>query len=265
MRRGLIAHPRARAAASCLALAAVFTTVFATVLVWNAIDGIALQPSHPANPVPADLAPANPVGDALCGRPSTSRPLAAALDGLSPKAPPAQWIWAAQSIETWRAWTKAAECTDASAIEHGRYETRVAVLTSLEPILARGAIVAAVSGKVLALPPVAYRDDQEWPASCPPCVGLRSLIGVLLGASKRPEAAAASTSGPSVATVGLRLQQAAAFDDMASTLCPLRPPAAELLADVRSRFAYFTWTQTGVAVLDAAGILQHPVLDELCR
>jgi hypothetical protein len=230
--------------------------VLAVALVGNATHDAAIQPPHTANPV----------GDALCGRASASRPLAAALDGFSPKAPPAQWIWAAQSIDTWRAWTQAAECTDASPDERQRYDTRMAVLTRLEPILVRGAVVATIKAQVLALPSMAYR-EEEWPPSCRPCEELRALTDLLRSAAPepRPEHRQQRRPEPNVTTIGLRLQQAAQYDALASTLCPLRPRAAALLADVRSRFAYFTWTRTGVAVLDAASILQYPPLDELCR
>jgi hypothetical protein len=210
--------------------------------------------------------PANPIGDALCGRDAKSKALAAALDGFEPDAAPADWSWHKQPLAGLSPWLGATECADASAEEKARYTARTAALKRLEQHLARGQTVMQVRAHLAELRPPVPR-DPEWPASCAPCQSLREIVDQLQALAKPPADAPAAGSVPAAVpgTIGERLQHSRDFSTLRTSVCQPASSAAALETAVRSQFAYFTWTKTGTGVLAAAAVLRRSSFTELCR
>jgi hypothetical protein len=220
---------------------------------------------EPAKAKPKPAPPANPIGDAMCGRDSKSLALAAALDGLEPGATPADWPWNKQKVTVLRSWLDAPECTNATPEEKTRYGSRAAALKALEQSIERGHRVMQVREHLVTVSPLVYQ-DPEWPASCAPCQALRAIADALQTA--RPPAAlpvTPATPAPAPSTIGERLHHEREFAEFKRTLCPLKSRASSLETTVETRFAYFTWTKTGAGVLEAVAVLQRPSFTELCR
>jgi hypothetical protein len=224
--------------------------------------------STPAAKKAKDLPAPDPIGEALCGRESRSRKLADALDDLDPAAPPADWPWTTVPAMDVRGWAGAAICDGASPEEQSRFEARVATLARLQQLLEHGETVTQVRAQLAGIRSLDYR-EPEWPASCAPCASLRQIVEhmqIAANGTATPAARAArgSTSARASATIGDRLTPGIAFATLAEQLCPLRSQAVALERDVRGRFQYFTWTATGIGVLEAVAVLQRPSLDGLC-
>jgi hypothetical protein len=217
-------------------------------------------PGKQAPPAPA----IDPITEALCGRESSERARAEALDTFDFAVVPE--VWRQATVDELRRWTTARGCGDGlmdkSSQQFKRRVRKVEVILSrLEETRVTEAFGASVRTLAKEQPPSPeWSNPDAWPPAveCPGCAALRDAAGAVL----RTTAEWRKRKAPSAA-VGPRLDALRRDETLIDELCAARP-SSRAAQEMKKRFGYYTWTAGGAWLLAVADWFEQPEVADWC-
>jgi hypothetical protein len=199
----------------------------------------------------------NPISEALCGRTSSERARAMALDAFDFAAVPEAWRNA--KVEELNAWLELPRCTQGAIAEYALFTRRREVLQTLHSRLERALAVSRFETALKDFPRWQKRGD-EWPsaAECNGCDVLRRAAAA--GMKVRAQWPMLKVK----VGIGSLLDGADTRESLMNELC-IAMPAARAREEMESRFRYYTWTARGAALVEVAQWFERPEVVAECR
>jgi hypothetical protein len=198
----------------------------------------------------------NPISEALCGRASSARSRAMALDAFDFAVVPEAWRDA--NVEDLDAWLELSRCTQGTSVEYALFTRRREVLRVLHSRLERALAVSRFE-TVLKDFPRWQKRGVEWPsaAECNGCDALRRAAETGMKVSAQWPKRKVKVA------IGSLLEGADTRESLMNELCTAMP-AARALEEIESRFRYYTWTARGGALVEVAQWFERPEVVAEC-
>jgi hypothetical protein len=215
--------------------------------------------SPPAKPEPASSEGPRSISDALCGRGSSQRLRAEALDRLDTTILPE--IWGKLKLADFERWLEAPICLDATPTEDDRFEHRRKALGRLRSQIERARTLERVEAALASFRGWKPRPDP-WPSSseCRGCAELRDAAArVAVVTASWPERKLAEDL-----PIGKRLAAATQREPLMADLCAAEPSQGAQDEILRS-FRYYSWTSNGAKLLEVAALFKQPEVVAGCR
>jgi len=198
----------------------------------------------------------NLISEALCGRASSERARAIALDAFDFAVVPEAWRNA--KVEDLDAWLELPRCTKGTIAEYALFTRRREVLRTLHSRLERAFAVSHFETALKDFPRWQNRGD-EWPAAaeCNGCDALRRAAAAGMKVSAQWPMRKVKIS------IGSLLEGADTRESLMNELCTARP-AVRAREEMESRFRYYTWTAHGAALVEVAQWFERPEVIAEC-
>lgn len=208
----------------------------------------AAEPQAPEKP--------NPISEALCGRASSERARAMALDAFDFAVVPEAWRNA--KVEDLDAWLDLPRCAQGTIAEYTLFTRRREVLRTLHSRLGRALAVSRFETALKDFPRRQKRGD-EWPsaAECNGCDALRRAAAAGMKVSAQWPMRKVKIG------IGSLLEGTDTRESLMNELCTAMP-AVRAREEMESRFRYYTWTARGETLVEVAQWFERPEVVAEC-